>query len=149
MTIKKTFILIVPLLLNFLSLQAKDVDEISYKQKIKKIYPMGKKLFTKKCNQNIDLNNYATITKLKEDIKHKNICKYLKKKQLQALSLYLWEVKRVGDAEKIQEKIIVKKDDKCPVCGMFTYKYPRWASQIFYKNTSKEHHYSFDGVKSE
>jgi nitrous oxide reductase accessory protein NosL len=30
---------------------------------------------------------------------------------------------------------------------MFTYKYPRWAAQIFYKNKTQEHHWSFDGVK--
>ena len=30
---------------------------------------------------------------------------------------------------------------------MFTYKYPKWAAQIFYKHGDHEHHYSFDGVK--
>jgi len=147
MTIKKTFILITLLLFNFSFLYAESTMTISEKIKQKKIYPMGKKIFSKKCQQDINLNNYTNIDELKQDIKNKKLCKPLKKKQFQALSLYLWEVKRFGDVQNKQEKIVVKKDEKCPVCGMFTYKYPRWASQIFYEDNSNEHHHSFDGVK--
>lgn len=36
------------------------------------------------------------------------------------------------------------KKDKCPVCGMFTYKYPDWVGQITFSDGST---YFFDGAK--
>jgi len=116
-------------------------------KKEKKIYPMGKKIFESKCNKDIDLTKYLEINELKADIKNDKLCKPLKEKHLQALSKYLWEVKRFGDLDIINDRIQVNGSDKCPVCGMFVYKYPKWATQIFYKHNSHEHHYSFDGVK--
>ena len=117
-------------------------------KKEKKMYPMGKKLFEKKCQESIDPLNYKQINQLKSAIaSDEKLCKPLKEKQLQAVALYLWEVKRKENSKEFLGKIEVKKDEKCPVCGMFTYKYPKWAAQIFYKNGNDEHHYSFDGVK--
>ncbi|MCK5855444.1 MAG: nitrous oxide reductase accessory protein NosL, partial [Sulfurovaceae bacterium] len=121
---------------------ASDIAMVN-KKKQKKIYPMGKKIYEKKCQQNIDLAKYNQINELKSAIKNNNLCKSLKGMQFQAVALYLWEVKRAKALGESGEIVKVQKDEKCPVCGMFTYKYPRWASQIFYKN----HHYSFDGVK--
>ena len=125
----------------------KDIAMVQMKKK-KKMYPMGKKLFEKKCQKSIDPLNYKQINQLKSAIaSDEKLCKPLKEKQLQALALYLWEVKRKENSEEVSGKIEVKKDEKCPVCGMFTYKYPKWAAQIFYKNGNDKHHYSFDGVK--
>jgi copper chaperone NosL len=104
---------------------------------------MGKKIFEKKCSKDIEATNYIGINELKDDIQHNKLCEALKEKQLQALALYLWEVKRFGDLDDIKGKIHVTHDEKCPVCGMFVYKYPKWAAQIFYADM----HYSFDGVK--
>jgi len=36
------------------------------------------------------------------------------------------------------------KEDKCPVCGMFVYKYPDWVGEIFFNDGSV---YFFDGAK--
>ena len=36
------------------------------------------------------------------------------------------------------------KKDKCPVCGMFVYKYPDWLAEIIFKDESVEF---FDGAK--
>jgi len=119
-----------------------DISMIT-KKKEKKIYPMGKKILTKMCNQNIDPKEFVEINQLKSAIKNNNLCQPLKEKQLQAVALYLWEVKRFGDLKKLEGTISVTKDEKCPICGMFVYKYPKWASQIFYGTK----HYSFDGVK--
>ncbi len=113
------------------------------KKKEKKIYPMGKKIFTKMCKQDIKLTDYLEINELKSDIKNKKLCKPLKEKQLQALSLYLWEVKRFERLDKILDKIDVPKDAKCPICGMFVYKYPRWAVKL----THNKKDLYFDGVK--
>lgn len=117
------------------------------KKKKKKIYPKGKKIFEKMCDQTIDPTEYIEINELKSALKNDKLCKPMKEKQLQATALYLWEVKRLGDLGEIEGKVEVNEDEKCPVCGMFTYKYPRWAAQIFYKHNDHEHHYSFDGVK--
>ncbi|MEA3383867.1 MAG: nitrous oxide reductase accessory protein NosL, partial [Campylobacterota bacterium] len=105
------------------------------KKKQKKVYPRGKKIFSKVCKQDkIDPTNYLEINELKEDIISNKLCKKLKEKDLQAVALYIWEVKRFGDLGQIAGKVEVEKNEKCPVCGMFTYKYPRWAAQIFYKH---------------
>ena len=119
-----------------------DIQMITKKKK-KKMYPMGKKIYEKRCNKNISLDSYSEINELKAAIKTDKLCKPLKEKHLQALTLYLWEVKRVGSSKNSNETISVNKNDKCPVCGMFVYKYPKWATQIFYG----EKHLSFDGVK--
>ena len=111
--------------------------------KEKKIYPMGKKVYEKMCSHNIELDKYFTLDELKSSVKNEKLCKPLKAKYLEALSIYLWDIKRVLKPENISEVIKVTKDEKCPVCGMFVYKYPRWVAQIFY---SKKH-LSFDGVK--
>ena len=119
-----------------------DIAMVS-KKKRKKVYPMGKKIYKKMCKQNIDLTKYKQINYLKADIKNKNLCKPLKEKQLQAVSLYLFEVKKDGLSKSKAGVIKVSHDEKCPVCGMYVYKYPKWVAQIYYKNS----HLSFDGVK--
>lgn len=42
------------------------------------------------------------------------------------------------------EPVTPTKNDKCPVCGMFVYKYPEWTTQIIFKGGS---YAVFDGVK--
>ncbi len=122
-------------------------DANTKNKKIKKVYPMGKKIFEKLCNEDIDPTEYIEINELKADIKNNKLCKRLDEKKLQAVALYLWEVKRFGDLDSIKNKVQVEEREKCPVCGMFVAKYPRWAAQIFYKHGDHEHKFSFDGVK--
>ncbi len=118
------------------------------KKKKKMMYPRGKKIYNKICKKElIDPTKYIEINQLKEDIVSSKLCKPMKEKDLQAIALYVWEVKRFEDLDKIENKIKVTHDEKCPVCGMFAYKYPRWVAQIFYKDGSQHHHLSFDGVK--
>lgn len=117
------------------------------KKKKKKIYPMGKKIYQKMCKHDIDPLDYIEINELKAAIVNDKLCKPLKEKQLQAVSLYIWEVKKEHNHEHNEDSVKVDEKEKCPVCGMFVYKYPRWAAQIFYKKGSGEGHYSFDGVK--
>jgi len=40
--------------------------------------------------------------------------------------------------------IPITKKERCPVCGMFVSPYPKWITQIQFKNG---HHHSFDGMK--
>ena len=107
----------------------------------KRYYPMGKKLFKKRCPQEIDLDDFFEISDLKEELQIS--CNLNSELYLHATTVYLWDVKRVGGVIFNEKKIHVTKDEKCPVCGMHVYKYPRWAAQIYYNDK----HYSFDGVK--
>ncbi|WP_455755794.1 nitrous oxide reductase accessory protein NosL [Sulfurimonas sp.] len=111
--------------------------------KEKKIYPTGKKIYKKMCKQDVDLSKYTSIEKLKNAITNEKICKPLKDKYLEYLSIYLWDTINLSSNEAKLQDIKISKTDKCPVCGMYVYKYPKWAAQIFYK----EKHYLFDGVK--
>ena len=113
------------------------------KKKEKMMYPMGRKIFEAKCQHDIELSRYNHINELKSAIKTDKLCEPIKGKRFQALSLYLWEVKRAKLLAKSGDTIKVKKEEKCPVCGMFVYKYPKWVAQIYYGDK----HYSFDGVK--
>lgn len=129
----------------------KDIAMIQ-KRKTKKIYPMGKRIYNSMCNKDIDLTKYLEINELKADIRVNKLCKKSKGReisegQLQVVSVYLWEVKRFGELKENKDRVIVNENEKCPVCGMFTYKYPRWAAQIHYKHNDHVHYYSFDGVK--
>lgn len=121
---------------------ALDIEMIQ-KKKEKQIYPMGQKVFEKNCKNSIDINSYLEINELKAALSEKKLCGELKENELQPLCLYLWEVKRFDDAKASGDFIKVSKDEKCPVCGMFVYKYPKWAAQIFYGDK----HFSFDGAK--
>ena len=104
---------------------------------------MGEKIYNQICKQDIDLQKYSTIGELKTAIKKEKLCEQTKDKYFQALTLYLWDVKRVSIKKDLAQTIKVTNDEKCPICGMFVYKYPRWAAQIFYGDK----HLSFDGVK--
>ena len=42
------------------------------------------------------------------------------------------------------EPVQPSKKDKCPVCGMFVYKYPDWVGEIIFKDGSIAF---FDGAK--
>lgn len=110
-------------------------------KKEKMMYPMGEKIYKSACGE-ISLSKYKKISELKADIANKKLCGDLEEKQLQALSLYLWEVKRFEG--NISEQIVVDKKEKCPVCGMFVYKYPNWAAEIVLEDGLS---YYFDGVK--
>ena len=112
----------------------------------KKLYPMGERIYKKECKK-IDLSDYIEINELESDISKGKICGDLSDRHIFALALYLWDVKKEGGVSNNTQKVKVTKDEKCPVCGMFVYKYPRWAAQIFYKHKNNTRHLSFDGVK--
>jgi nitrous oxide reductase accessory protein NosL len=111
--------------------------------KIKKYYKMGGKIYKQKCKSaNLDLDMFFEMNELKYFLVSENICGKLDEKYLQPLSLYLWDVKKLGF--KANTNIIhVHEGDKCPVCGMFVSKYPKWAAKLYFDKTE----YAFDGVK--
>lgn len=97
-------------------------------KKEKKLYKSGKKLYKKRCSD-ISANKYLSIADLKAILKSR--CKNVKNdKKLQAIAGYLWDIERKGTVLKENDKIIVPHDAKCPICGMFVHKYPKWAATI-------------------
>ena len=116
--------------------------EISQALKEKKLYPMGKKIFTKKC-PSLEVNNYKSYNLLLESLQNHNACGTLNTKYSQALALYLWDVKRAQTEDNVKE-INISKEDKCQVCGMYLHYYPNWVCEI---NYPKGKVYKFDGVK--
>jgi nitrous oxide reductase accessory protein NosL len=111
--------------------------------KEKKIYPMGEKIFAKKCSF-IDVSDYKSYDALQKGIQESN-CAGLSKRYQEALSLYLWDKKRVvSHTHKLYPELKVSHKQKCPVCGMFLYKYPRWVTMIEYSDGQK---FYFDGLK--
>ena len=122
-------------------------DNFMLKRYKKRAIPMGEKLYKKLCKEELDVSEYLEIGDLKTDLHVQEFCGKLEKERLDALTLYLWYVKRKGDMGIVEGQIEVNDEEKCPVCGMFVYKYPKWAAQIFFKHEEHEHHFSFDGVK--
>ena len=108
--------------------------------KIKKIYPMGEKIYKHRCSF-IDVSHYAKYETLLHAIESDGMCKKLSKQHLEAVSVYLWDHRDTAEEKKLS--ISVTKEDRCRICGMYVYKYPKWATQIIYHNGVEK----FDGVK--
>lgn len=100
----------------------------------------GKMMFSKMCKQD-GLPAFASIAEAKSYIAGSGVCGKLKDKQYQAIAIYL--SRKDGAAHKHSDVIAVPKDAKCPVCGMFVAKYPKWAAEV---QIGTQKHY-FDGVK--
>ena len=110
-------------------------------QKEKKIYPMGKKIYEKKC-KDFDVTLYDNYAALQNAIVTEGFCDKLSSAHLEAVSIYLFDRKHLSNNQKYP-KLTATQKEKCPVCGMFLYKYPEWISRINYADTS----YGFDGIK--
>ena len=104
---------------------AKD-DVLMHTRFKKRAYPMGKKIYEKRCSA-IEPTDFMELGELKEALATELPCGLLDEERLQALALYLWHVKRRGDVGEVEGKVEVGEDEKRPVCGMFVYKYPKWA----------------------
>jgi len=122
----------------------KDVAMTDMKRS-KMMYPKGEKIFNSVCSKSIDPMKYNLINEMKADIKMNNLCGEIKEPELQAVALYLFDVVRKNSAK--DEFINVPEDAKCPVCGMFVGKYPKWAAEITYSSNGAENSLYFDGVK--
>jgi copper chaperone NosL len=50
----------------------------------------------------------------------------------------------IANSRADEQIIEITKKDRCPVCGMFVYKYPKWVAQIYFNDGSA---YFYDGAK--
>ena len=80
-----------------------------------------------------------TLEVLMEKIKTSQACSPLSKSKLEAVAYYLHH----GKIDVNMNHISVPKDAKCPVCGMFVSKYPKWTTMMVHDGKR----FYFDGVK--
>lgn len=85
--------------------------------------------------------HFDSSDEAKEKILSQKLCKPLDRRKLDAVALWLASSKK---STPLQEHFDIPKDAKCPICGMFVAKYPRWAALM---QDSKGDQLWFDGVK--
>ncbi|MCK9337311.1 MAG: nitrous oxide reductase accessory protein NosL [Arcobacteraceae bacterium] len=100
----------------------------------------GENIHQRVCKQ-IDPTKYTTFNDLKNAVNKD--CPKLKDDDSVSLLGYLWNSKD-GMVNAKADPLIVPKDTKCPVCGMFVAKYPKWAA---YTKLSDGKEFFYDGSK--
>lgn len=85
---------------------------------------------------------FTSIAEAKTYLADTGVCGNLKDEQYQAVALYL--VRRQSGEQTAAVRLEVPAKEKCPVCGMFVAKYPKWAAMAELKDGRK---FWFDGVK--
>ncbi len=101
------------------------IISISFSNNNTALYKKGEKIVNTLCNKD------------KEQV----ICPKLSNRKLEAVNYYLNNIDLKETDTKLY--ISVPKDAKCPVCGMFVYKYPKWSTKMVISGKD----YYFDGVK--
>ena len=119
------------------------------KKKQSLVFPKGAKLFNKFASDLGQLPTFGSIGDLKAHLKTQTCCQALDEKKLQMLALYILNFKQHqhSDGQSEAQVIPVPKDEKCPVCGMFVYKYPRWVAVLDININDQSKKLYFDGVK--
>ncbi len=107
--------------------------------KIVKLSNKGEKIVKTLCDSKKLPSAQGTIEQLMEKIKTSKACPPLSKSKLEAVAYYVSN----GSMKLVGKHIDVPTKAKCPVCGMFVAKYPKWAARIKYDGKN----YYFDGVK--
>lgn len=102
---------------------------------------MGEKIHTARC-ASLNANTFDAYDALVMALREQHLCGKLSAKHREALAVYLWD-HRKGAKEQYFEKLTVTKEKKCPVCGMYLYKYPQWVSKMQLQGKV----YYFDGIK--
>jgi len=126
----------------FSALYAQEPSHELSANKQAKLVQKGEKISHKLCDEEklsmITAKNLSNISKQLEEFQP---CMKLNKRNKEALSYFLMEKNPKQTATK--KAIIVPPKSKCPVCGMFVTKYPKWVSTL---QINEKIHY-FDGVK--
>ncbi len=107
--------------------------------KIVKLSNKGEKIVKTLCDEKKLPSAQGTIEEVMQKIKTSGACPPLSKSKLEAVAYYVSN----GSMELAGKHINVPADAKCPVCGMFVSKYPKWVARM--KHDEKIHY--FDGVK--
>ncbi len=111
--------------------------------KYAKLVQKGEKIALTLCDENklsqIKSKNFQEIVKKIEAI---NPCIKLNARNKEALA-YFMMAGQTTSIDEMKGKIEVPQEVKCPVCGMFVAKYPKWVARIDIEAQT----YYFDGVK--
>ena len=114
-----------------------DMSKLEDKQRT--MATKGKKIYETMCKES-PKNEFNSVGETKQYLIDNSICGKIKPQMLQAVSIYLTNPSLATSKENT---IKVPEDSKCPVCGMFVAKFPKWVALI---KTENHAHY-FDGVK--
>jgi nitrous oxide reductase accessory protein NosL len=107
--------------------------------KIVKLSNKGEKIVKTLCESDKLPNAEGTIEQLIEKVKNSHACPSLPKSKLEAVAYYVSN----GSMKLTGKHITVPIKAKCPVCGMFVGKYPKWVGLIVVDGKK----YHFDGAK--
>jgi len=91
------------------------------------------------CDASKFPKNTKTIKETFDKLKSTNACSDIDDKKLKWVAYYILNNKKID----INKEIKVPKEAKCPVCGMFVAKYPKWAALMVINSKN----YYFDGIK--
>lgn len=116
-------------------------DNKKIDKKRAKVAKKGKKIYEALCDSKAQLPDFNSIGEAKKYLIDNKICKNIKPNMLQAAAIYKYDPSLATNQNK---KLSVPKDAKCPVCGMYVAKYPKWAAKI---EVDKTHTHYFDGTK--
>jgi len=108
--------------------------------KIMKLAQKGERITHALCDTSKLPKNQESLESLMTAVISSQACGKLSKAKVKAVAYYLQQGITVSSAVK---HIHVTKIDKCPVCGMFVSKYPKWVAMMKIADQT----YYFDGVK--
>ncbi len=104
-----------------------------------KLSNKGEKIANALCAKEKLPSSVGTIDQLVQKIQSSKACPPLSKAKLEAVAYYISN----GSMKQNTNHLQVPQGAKCPVCGMFVSKYPKWAGSIEYDGKI----FYFDGVK--
>ena len=127
----------------FLPLSLWSADAISA-AKYARLVAKGEKIALKLCDHEKlpQASEQDSVDFIARAVRKSGACPPLSRRKMEALAMFL----RAGGVVRHQhaeKEIAVPKGAKCPVCGMFVAKYPKWAAEM---TVAGKKHY-FDGVK--
>ncbi len=110
-------------------------------QKQKYLYPLGKEILQRECSE-LASKHFDSFHALHSYV-HRH-CNLGERRYEDALAWYVWDKQKLQTLSKKAITFHYTKKDKCPVCGMFVYKYPKWVAMA--RDTQGNELY-YDGVK--
>jgi len=107
--------------------------------KVIKLTQKGERIAAVMCDKAKLPKAEGTIEEVMEKIRVSKACPSLSANKLEAVAYFVSN----GSIKKSINHIHVPKEAKCPVCGMFVSKYPKWTTMMEHDGKT----YYFDGVK--
>ena len=111
--------------------------------KYAKLVQKGEKIALKLCDEKkLSQIKSKELQEILQQIENIQPCVTLNTRNKEALTYFIM-AGQSDNLKTVQGQVEVPKEVKCPVCGMFVAKYPKWAARI----EADGKNYYFDGVK--